>query len=72
MNKEIYPIISKKYNKTINSIRINIFQTISIMYNEIEKKKLSNYFGYNVIAKPKTKEVIINILEKIIYRNKKI
>jgi len=68
VNKKIYPIIAKKYNKTINSIRIDIFQSISKMYDEIEKKKLSNYFGYKVINKPKTKEVITTILEKIIYK----
>ncbi len=65
LKKDIYPIISNKYNKTLNSIKANIFQTISIMYYEINNKELSNYFGYNIINKPKTKDVIFTILEKL-------
>ncbi len=62
LNKDIYPIISKKYHKNINSIRTSIFQSISMMYYEIEEEKLSNYFGYKIIRKPKTKDIIFAIL----------
>lgn len=63
--KEIYPTISKKYHKTISSIKANIFLTISRMYCEIDEKELYDYFGYNIIEKPKTKELVINILQKM-------
>ena len=65
LNKHIYPIISKKYNKTINSIKASIFQSTSIMYYEIDKDILSDYFGYNIINKPKPKDIISTILQRI-------
>lgn len=65
LNHDIYPIISKKYHKTINSIKTSIFQSTSIMYYEIDEHTLSNYFGYNIISKPKPKDIIITILQKI-------
>ena len=65
LKKEIYPIISNRYHKTINSIKTSIFQATSIMYYEINKTDLSNYFGYNIINKPKPKDIIFTILQKI-------
>lgn len=67
--KEIYPIISKKYHKTINSIKASIYQAISIMYYEVSESELSNYFGYHVINKPKPRDIIFVILEKIKCKN---
>ena len=32
------------------------------MYYENEEELLSNYFGYDIIEKPKTKDIIIKIL----------
>lgn len=63
--KDIYPIISSKYHKTVNSIKTNIFQATSIMYYEINNKELSDYFGYKIINKPKTKDVVFAIVEKL-------
>ena len=63
--KEIYPIISQKYNKTINSVKTSICQSTSIMYCNTDEKLLSNYLGYNIINKPKPKDVIITVLEKL-------
>ena len=65
LNKDIYPIISKKYHKTISSIKANIFQATSIMYYEIEEQILQEYFGYNVRSKPKTKDIITRVLQKL-------
>ena len=65
LNKDIYPIVSKKFNKSINSIRANIFQSISIMYYDNDENNLSNYFGYKILSKPKNKDLIIHILQKL-------
>lgn len=65
LNKDIYPIISKKYHKTINSIKTSIFQSISIMYYEIDETVLSNYFRYTITSKPKCKDIIFKVLQKI-------
>ena len=62
LDREIYPMISKKYQKTKNSIKTNIFHAISMMYYDTDEKVLSNYFGYNIINKPKTKELISTIM----------
>lgn len=63
--KEIYPHISKKYHKTINSVKASICQATTIMYYNNDEKILSDYFGYKIITKPKPKDVIITVLEKI-------
>ena len=65
LNREIYPVISKKYRKSIDSIKANIFKSTSIMYNEIKEHVLYEYFGYKFINKPKTKEIIMTILKKL-------
>lgn len=65
LNKDIYPIISHKYHKTISSIKANIFQATSLMYCEIEEDILEEYFGYNIKSKPKTKDIITMILLKL-------
>lgn len=64
-NKNIYPIISEKYKKSIETIRTNIFNSVLEMYNDTEEKILSNYFGYKVVSKPRNKDIIITILRKI-------
>lgn len=66
LKNNIYPILAKKYNKTINSIKSSIFKSILVMYYENTEKNLSDYFGYTIITKPKTKDIIFNILRKII------
>lgn len=65
LNKEIYPIVSKRFNKSINSIRTNIFQSISIMYYDNDENNLSKYFGYKLLNKPKNKDLIIHILQML-------
>jgi response regulator RpfG family c-di-GMP phosphodiesterase len=65
LKKDIYPIISKKHHKNINSIKASISQATSIMYYETDENILSNYFGYSIISKPKPKDIIITILQKI-------
>lgn len=65
LKKDIYPIISKKYHKTINSIKTSIFQATTIMYYQIDEVYLSSYFGYRIINKPKTKDIIASVLKKI-------
>ena len=65
LNKNIYPVIAKKYNKSQVLIKANIFQAIGQMYRTIDKDKLSTYFGYSLLDKPTTKEIIFTILQKI-------
>lgn len=65
LNKDIYPILAKKHQKSIASIKTNIALATSTMYFDIKESTLSNYLGYNVICKPKPKDIILRILENI-------
>ena len=68
LRKEIYPILSKKYNKAIATIKSDIFHATSIMYCETEENILSSYFEYEIIEKPKVKDIVNIVLQKI-YEN---
>lgn len=70
-DKEIYPIIAKKYNTKKNSIKVNIFNSVSLMYYNISEDKLSEYLGYKVTTKPKTKELITSIILHVLRQNYK-
>ncbi len=65
LNKSIYPILSKKYNRTISSIKTSIFQAISKMYCEIDENTLWDYLEYRPITKPKTKDIIECVIKRI-------
>lgn len=65
LNRDIYPIISRKYNKTISSIKTNINQATTNMYLDTEEKVLFKFFKYNIIFKPKPKDVIFKIIENL-------
>lgn len=65
LTKQVYPDLSKKYNKTINTIRVDMEQSIKNMYFDCEESTLMDYFGYLDMAKPSLKEVITTINEKI-------
>ena len=70
LEKEIYPIIAKKYGKTINSIKCNIINATDIMVYECEEEKLLEYLGYYDFSKPGPKKIIESIIVKIFNRNK--
>ena len=65
LSKIIYPILAKKYKKTVNTIYGNIKQAINSMFDNCPKKVLKNYFNFNCLIKPRPKEVIYTILNKI-------
>lgn len=65
LSKEIYPIIAKKYNKSVNNIYSNIKQSIKIMYYDCDSIVLTHYFNYSYCVQPKAKEIIFTILNKL-------
>lgn len=66
LQREIYPIIAKKYGKDINNIKCNIRNATDIMYYENDEIKIKNYLGHISYSKSiTTKTVIIVILKKI-------
>lgn len=67
LEKEVYPIIAEKYNKTISNIKSNIHQSTTNMYYECDSNKLQCYFNLECDVKPKPKLVMTTILNKILY-----
>lgn len=65
LQKEIYPIISQKYNKTVHNIKCNINRATDCMYYECDSERLKKYFGFYDDAKPTAKIVAFTVLNKI-------
>lgn len=65
LERDIYPIIAKKYNTTPHNIKCNIINATNIMYCECEEDKLIDYVHEYCVRKPGPKKIIIAILEKI-------
>lgn len=63
--KDVYAIISNKYNTTENNIKSNILKSINYMYYETEYSNLKSYFSLNNNEKPTPKQVILTILKNV-------
>ena len=64
--KLIYPYLAKKYNRSISSIKTSILNSIENMYCECDSNIFKEYFYTYEDYRIKTKELIFNILDKII------
>ena len=65
LNKNIYPVIAKKYNKTVNNVKCSITSATTSMFYDCDETRLKNYFNFYTVIKPKPKVVIHTILNKI-------
>lgn len=65
LNKNIYPIIAKKYHKTVNNIKCNITSATNAMFYECDENRLKNYFNFYTACRPKPKLVIYTVLNKL-------
>ena len=65
LNKCIYPILAQKYNTTSNTIKCDITRAVKLMYYDTPEAVIKEYFSYTYCVKPKVKEVIFTILNKI-------
>ena len=65
LSKDVYPRIAKKYLTSTNTIKVDIFQAILNSYYDCEQSKLEKYFNRYFYSKPKTKDIIYKVLEKI-------
>lgn len=66
LKKDIIPILCKKYNKTPSNIKMNVKHATENMFFDCKQEVLNNYFGFNIIEKPKPKMVITTIINKLI------
>lgn len=65
LEKDIYPIIGKKYGKSVNSIRGSIVFATDAMTYECEEQKLKDYLYMKQYVKPGGKAVAEVVLAKI-------
>lgn len=65
LNKCIYPIIAEKHNKSINTICGNIKQATNSMLLDCKEEIIMEYFNYTIFVKPKLKEIIFTIVNKL-------
>lgn len=65
LTKDVYPIIAKKYNKSINNVKCNIISATNAMFYECDENRLKDYFSFYTICRPKPKLVIYTILNKL-------
>lgn len=65
LEKDIYPIISKKYKKSVNNIKCNIIHATNEMFFDCEQKKLLSYLKEYSSLKPGPKKIIFSVLEKL-------
>lgn len=65
LTKLVYPILSKKYLISINTLKCDIFQSTLYSYINCEEIKLENYLERSCIEKPSTKNYINAIIKHI-------
>lgn len=63
LSKYVYPIISKKYHKSANTIKCDIDHATKMMFYDCEENIIYRYF--NLVEKPTLKQVMFTILNKI-------
>ena len=65
LSQKVYPMLADKYNKTSGTIYGNIKQSINAMFYDCNEELLKDYFKYSFIVKPKPKEIIYAVLNRI-------
>ena len=65
LKRDIYPIISKKYNTSINNIKCNIRNATDLMFFDCNEYRLMEYLKECSLPKIGAKKVILAVLEHI-------
>lgn len=63
--KEVYPLIARKYHKSISNIKGNILHAIDIMYFDCDEQNLYKLLKLYPSCKPSPKKVILFIIDYI-------
>lgn len=61
----IYPIVGKKYDKTVYNVKSSISKATDHMYCECDSTRLKDYFRLTNDVKPTVKQVIFTIISKL-------
>lgn len=62
LERDVYPVISSKYNISVHNIKCRITDATNIMYCNCEIEKLKKYFCLDIDTKPKVKTIINTII----------
>ena len=65
LQNNLYPIVAKKYNKTVHDVKNCIIAATNAMYYECDIENLKSYFHLIDDEKPSIKEVVYTIANKI-------
>lgn len=65
LKNNIYALLAKRYNKSVNTIYGDIKQATKNMYSVCNKKVIMTYFDLDKYKKPKIQEIIFRVLNKI-------
>ena len=65
LKEDIYPIIAKRYGKSIHNIKSDINKANDYMYKICKKERVMKYFKFFDDSKPTVKNVIYTILNKL-------
>lgn len=65
LEKNIYPLVAKKYGNSVNNIKCNITNATDKMCYDCDEKLLMSYLGDYKFTKPGPKKVIIAVLRRI-------
>lgn len=63
--KDVLPILSKRYSKSIDSIYGDIKQAIKRMMRSCDQNIIINYFKFCEFERPKPKQIIDRVIENI-------
>ena len=66
LKEDVYPVIAKKYNRTIYNIKSDINTANDYMYKICKRERIRKYFKFFDDSKPTVKNVIYTILDKLI------
>lgn len=62
LERDVYPVISLKYNISVHNVKCRITDATNIMYCNCEIEKLKKYFYLDIDKKPKIKTIINTII----------
>ncbi len=65
LNKNVYPIIAQKHNTTVNNVKCNITSATKIMSEKCSKDIMENYLFCENSNKPKVKEIMYKVINKL-------
>lgn len=65
LEKDIYPIVAKKYKESVNNVKCNITNSTDKMCYDCDEAVLIRYLGDYKYVKPGPKKIVLAVLRRI-------